>query len=297
MTGGSDAGAGKSGSAGSGSGAAGTAGTTSSGAAGTSSGAAGTTSSGTAGTTSSGAAGTTSSGAAGTSATGGTSGAGGSCPAVGCDPFCPNGVKLDPNGCATCQCNPVPCPAIACTTKCAYGYKVDANGCGTCSCNPAPMCGPVCDIFCQYGNVLDAQGCPTCKCNPPPPTPTACDRSKCPQPAPANPNFTCPDGKTVAGPACVSDGGSCTWTLVYCPPTPTPAPSPCSCPMGQVCVQQIGGPAIAATPPAPPKCETPNPACIATVFSAHPECACLAAADGVCKWTDTSSCTCDNGVR
>jgi hypothetical protein len=27
------------------------------------------------------------------------------CPALGCDPACPNGTKLDANGCPTCQCN------------------------------------------------------------------------------------------------------------------------------------------------------------------------------------------------
>jgi hypothetical protein len=26
------------------------------------------------------------------------------CPALGCDPACPNGTKKDANGCETCQC-------------------------------------------------------------------------------------------------------------------------------------------------------------------------------------------------
>jgi hypothetical protein len=33
------------------------------------------------------------------------SGGGVACPAIGCDPNCPNGTKLDANGCPTCQCN------------------------------------------------------------------------------------------------------------------------------------------------------------------------------------------------
>jgi hypothetical protein len=276
MTNGPDGGASTAGAAGSASGAAGAAGTTSSGAA---------------GTASSGAAGTTSSGTAGTGA-GGASGTAGSCPALGCDPFCPNGVKLDANGCPTCQCNPVVCPAIACAAKCAYGFKTDANGCGTCECNPPPTCGPVCDIFCYYGNVLDANGCPTCQCNPPPPG--MCDRTLCPLPAPGAPNYVCPDGKTVAGPACVTANGGCTWTILSCP---VPTPAPCPCPAGQVCVQQIGGPAVPGTP-AFPKCEAPNAMCLATVFAAHPECACLAASDGKCQFGGTTNtCTCDNGLR
>jgi hypothetical protein len=31
-------------------------------------------------------------------------GGGTACPAIGCDPACPNGVKMDANGCPTCQC-------------------------------------------------------------------------------------------------------------------------------------------------------------------------------------------------
>jgi hypothetical protein len=200
-----------------------------------STGTAGTTSSGAAGTTSSGAGGTTSSGAAGTAA-GGASGTG-ACPALGCDPFCPNGVKVDAHGCPTCTCNPTACPAIACAVKCAYGVESDANGCPTCNCAPAPTCGPVCAIFCEYGNVLDAQGCPTCMCNPAP------------------------------------TGGAC------------------SCPASQVCVQQIGGPAVAYPPP-PPACETPRTACAST-----DPCACLAASDGKCKDAGARTCSCDNGIR
>jgi len=89
-----------------------------------------------------------------------------------------------------------------------------------CSCVPAPiMCGAVCTIFCEYGNVLDANGCPTCACNPPPAN--ACSWEKCPAPAPGAANYVCPDGKTIAGPACLAQAdGSCGWSFVSCP---TPA--------------------------------------------------------------------------
>jgi hypothetical protein len=127
-----------------------------------------------------------------------------------------------------------------------------------------------------------------------PPAPTSCDWSQCPKPAPGAPNYTCPDGKTIAGPACVPVNGACGWTFVACPP---PAAGGCACPSGQVCVQQIGGPAV-ADPPPPPACETPDADCLATIDAVDPSCACLAASDGRCKSAGAArTCTCDNGIR
>jgi len=106
---------------------------------------------------------------------------------------------------------------------CIRGTVFDSSP-KVCACVPQkPVCGPVCDIFCQFGNVLDANGCPTCACNPAPsPPPPACPRDKCPSPAPGAPNFTCPDGVTIGGPACVANArGVCGWTIVSCP-TPPP---------------------------------------------------------------------------
>jgi hypothetical protein len=173
------------------------------------------------------------------------------------------------------------------------------------------MCGPICDIFCEFGNVKDANGCDTCQCNPPPDQPTSCDRKNCPSPAPGAPNYICPDGKTIAGPACVTQvGGSCGWVFITCPPQcvqngaciagahwdPTLCkcvPAPCPCKAGEVCVQQIGGPAIKDPPPM--TCEVPNPTCLLPKTS---PCACLSPADGRCKPSaDDSACVCDNGIR
>ncbi|MGH7438927.1 MAG: hypothetical protein ACRENE_24840, partial [Polyangiaceae bacterium] len=61
---------------------------------------------------------------------------GGSCPALGCDPACANGVLKDGNGCDTCQCAP----------------GSDAGGSGTCTTDSD--CGT--DKICGF---LEADGC------------------------------------------------------------------------------------------------------------------------------------------
>jgi PrcB C-terminal/Antistasin family len=136
---------------------------------------------------------------------------GGKCaddPNDGCDP---NAGGADCGGVCRCVQN----------VACVRGAVFDSSP-KVCACVPPippTMCGPVCDIFCAYGNVLDANGCPTCRCNTAPPQPAACPPEKCPGPAPKSVNFICPDGRTVAGPACVLDAaaGTCGWTIVACP--------------------------------------------------------------------------------
>src|SRR5258708_16942764 len=152
----------------------------------------------------------------------GTGGNNGACPTLGCASLCPNAVEIDPNGCPTCRCKPdepPSCPKGACTLACPNGLATDANGCPICACKPPPTCGPVCKIYCDFGNVPDANDCPTCKCNAAPLS-TECDRRQCPPPAPGAPNYICPDGKTIAGPACVTQLGSgCGWVFASCPDT------------------------------------------------------------------------------
>ncbi|HET6147583.1 MAG TPA: protease complex subunit PrcB family protein [Polyangia bacterium] len=175
---------------------------------------------------------------------------------------CPSGAKFDgsPSVCACIAPSPPPSPGVFCggiagipcpgagrcvddpsdscdpdhggadcgglcqcvqNVACVRGSVFDSSP-KVCACVPQPMCGPVCDIFCQYGNVLDAKGCPTCACNPAPTPPTRCPRDKCPSPAPGAPNFTCADGVTIGGPACVLDArGACGWTIISCPTSPT----------------------------------------------------------------------------
>ena len=103
------------------------------------------------------------------------------------------------------------------TVLCTKGSKFDSSP-SVCACVPEkPACGPVCLIYCPFGNVLDAQGCPTCACNKPVPGAT-CPADQCTGPGPKSANFTCPDGKTIGGPACVVDAsGVCNWTIVACP--------------------------------------------------------------------------------
>ena len=178
--------------------------------------------------------------------------------------------------------------------------------------NPGPMCGPVCDIFCQYGNVKDASGCPICQCNPPPGPPPACEAKSCPQPAPGAPNHMCPDGKTVGGPACVAlADGTCGWVFITCPPKCVQnvacivgahwdpdlctCIAPCRCPAGQICVDQIGGPAVQNPPPL--TCQPFDAACYQASGNV---CDCLPKEEGRCKprgGGGDRACVCDNGIR
>ena len=247
--------------------------------------------------------------------------------------FCPNGYLDDANGCATCQCKPPTSCGPVCAIFCAYGNVPDAQGCPTCACNPPPT-GPCTTAECGPEPGIPSQICPDGKTIAGPiclrdqtgvcgwrittcPTPQpACTTDQCPSPRPAGPNALCPDGKTVSGPACLPNAdGTCGWTQVMCPkcvdnvlciqgdhwdstlcqcvPNPPP-PGPCPCAAGQICVTQIGGPAIPNPPPS--QCETPDAMCLALVDTTSP-CACLAAGDGKCTPASAGNCTCDNGIR
>ena len=130
---------------------------------------------------------------------------------------------------------------------------------------------------------------------------------------PASPNFLCPDGVTVGGPACRAQAsGSCGWIIVQCPATcldnvlcvqglhwdamlckcVPDGTDACACPAGQACVQQIGGPAIPAEPTI--ACVPADPMCLALATSG---CSCLPASNGACKQSGARSCVCDNGIR
>lgn len=52
---------------------------------------------------------------------------------------------------------------------------------------------------------------------PPPDTSAPCEKSEC-GPAMGMPNTMCPDGKTIAGPACLRDAkGVCGYQVIECP--------------------------------------------------------------------------------
>jgi hypothetical protein len=94
-----------------------------------------------------------------------------------------------------------------------------------------------------------------------------------------------------------SSDGSCTASpdvagLCIC--TTPPPPVGCNCAPGQVCVQQIGGPAVPVG--APPKliCVTPIPGCLGGAL----RCTCIAG-QGRCSpaTSGPAECICDNGIR
>ena len=259
-------------------------------------------------------------------------------PLGGACQLCPNGYLDDASGCATCQCKPPTTCGPVCQIFCAYGNVPDAQGCPTCACNPPPTgscssseCGPAPGVpsqICPDGKTIAGPIClrdqtgvcgwRTTTCPTPQP---ACTADQCPSPRPAGPNFLCTDGKTLAGPTCLPTADrTCGWIQVSCPatcvenvlciqgdhwdsalcqcvPNPPP-PAQCPCASGQLCVTQIGGPAIPAAPPG--QCEVPDPTCIQRVGMggvAVSPCVCLPASDGSCTQSAFGSCTCDNGIR
>jgi hypothetical protein len=183
------------------------------------------------------------------------------------------------------------CPALGCAPSCPFGIKKDVSGCYTCTCNPAPTCTEICDTFCQYGNVIAGNGCPLCACNPPPATP--CE-AQC-GPPPAVPHGLCEDMVHTAGSSCVMDRktGVCAWQVQVCPPTCLPnvqcigpdywdttlckcVPTYCPCSSAQLCFKAVGDPGVVDG--LPPQCGTPLPNC-----SAADKCSCLSPVFGKCS--------------
>lgn len=246
------------------------------------------------------------SGSGGTLGTGGTTGSGGASGSGGTG----GGGACQP---AECPVVPLPAPPACPDGTNARKYQCARASDGKCGWTLPPCkvtCGPVCDIFCQYGNVKDANGCPTCRCNPAPePGPKMCDRNRCPSPAPGAPNVLCPDGKTLAGPACLlQPDGTCNWNIISCPTMCVqnvacslgtkwdsvqcrcvPTGDGCACPAEQLCVSDSGARLPAATagaapnlvPVPTPRCESPNPACASSPMV--DPCSCLSTATRKCE--------------
>jgi hypothetical protein len=259
---------------------------------------------GTGGSGNAGTGGTGGSGGATTGGSGGASGSGGVSGSGGA-----SGTGGGSGGTGGVMCGPT------CAIYCPYGNIVDDKGCPTCGCKPAPVCPALgCAPMCPNGVLKDANGCDTCQCAPPPGD--ACTPKEC-GPAPGAPNYLCPDGKTVAGPACRRTSGTCGWVFVMCPaqcvqtvlcirgshwdpsackcvPEPPDGGTSvgCACSDGGVCVRQIGGPAIPVDPPT--TCDKPVTGC-----DAGSACDCLPPKEGKCHADPQVAglCICDNGVR
>jgi hypothetical protein len=160
-----------------------------------------------------------------------TGGDGAACPALGCNPACPNGVLKDSNGCDTCQCAPAS----------------DAGGSGTCMTDSNCGTGKICGF-------LEADGCAaTGRCFPAPGARCAlasaigcgCHGNAVPidpgcvsglpvgyQPQPVLHEGVCTDGGSSDGGGCVSQqGGPCGGNTSH----------PCTCASGLTCTPGDGG--------------------------------------------------------
>lgn len=156
---------------------------------------------------------------------------GGACPALGCDPACPNGVLKDANGCDTCQCAPASDAGGTgtCTTDtdCPNGKIcgfLEADGCAaTGQCFPAPgaRCALASAIGCGcHGNAVPVD--PSCVSG----LPSGY------QPQPVLHEGACSDGGASDGGACVSQqGGPCGGNRA----------NPCTCATGLTCTPGDGG--------------------------------------------------------
>jgi hypothetical protein len=178
---------------------------------------------------------------------------------------------------------------------CEWAVAVPVASTGACSagapCPPSPDCPPgaLCVPFCPQG-----ASCPPGMCvAPPQPNPCGAflDEKSCvgdakddcewvPAACPALAGVVCPAGACIQ----VSSTGGGTGG----------GKSGCACPNGEVCVEQLGGPAVqpgatAAIQCLPlPKCTNPDP------------CACLGTTmlDGCKPSPDVAGlCICDNGIR
>ena len=209
--------------------------------------------------------------------------------------MCPNGYLDDANGCATCQCKPPTTCGPVCAIFCAYGNVLDPQGCPTCACNPPPT-GPCSAIGVRPGarhTVGDLPGRqdrrrPDLPARPDrrlrlahhhlPPAAADLHRRPVPDPAPGRPQCPLPRRQDRRGPRVRPqrrrnlrlDAGHLPdlrgqrrlhhgrplgqhRSASACPTRP---PGPCPCAAGQICVTQIGGPAIPDPPPS--HCEAPD---------------------------------------
>jgi hypothetical protein len=144
------------------------------------------------------------------------------CPALGCDPACPNGVLKDSNGCDTCQCAPGP---SACTTNadcpnggiCGFLESAGCAATGQCfTMTPGPRCAIASSVGCGC-NGSDVSIDPSCYSGLP----------NGYQSKPVLHEGTCTDGG-----ACVSQkGGPCGGNTAH----------PCTCASGLACTPGDSG--------------------------------------------------------
>lgn len=92
------------------------------------------------------------------------------CPALGCNPLCPNGVLKDANGCDTCQCAPTgsqcttaadcPQPGGLCSgIICVSGTCKLIDVCTTSDAGINPCSGKPCGATCRTGLRVNAEAC------------------------------------------------------------------------------------------------------------------------------------------
>jgi hypothetical protein len=135
-----------------------------------------------------------------------------------------------------------------------------------------------------------------------------CDPSLCAGAPPDTAVYECPDGESVAGPACIATGATCTWGVLDCAPHPRvcpieacgPAPGipNYQCPDGSIAgpachagpddtctwlILECEGPHVCPTDACPdPAPAAPNYVCADGTTIAGP--ACMPGPDDACAW-------------
>jgi hypothetical protein len=91
------------------------------------------------------------------------------CPALGCNPYCPNGVLKDQNGCDTCQCAPADAGGTACMTDgdcpteeiCGFLESAGCAATGQCFAAPGARCAIPSSVGCGC-NAMEVSIDPSC---------------------------------------------------------------------------------------------------------------------------------------
>jgi len=189
---------------------------------------------------------------------------------------CPNGRKVDANGCKVCDCYVCP-DTSTCTNTCPGERKVDYRGCKTCDCQctTASTCP---DLQCQTGFLYDQFGCKKCECKPCPTLTATCA-------APCKAANGCPTCE------CNTANNTCLINCQYYKSDPNTGARICECKCAEIstiCTRDCTTYGYARDSSGCEKCECkPPPSTVCTAIACSSNCAVYKLDDKGCK-----TCTC-----